>query len=151
MLLLSPESLRASAQREQADLDRMARAVEEKLIAPCCFMQTLANHSSPKADELKREIRDLLQQGRSEEEVLQYFLDTYGERILAVPQPRGFNMLAYFVPPLLVLVAAVGMALWIRRHTARPSTARPPADEVPPRTNDPALVERMRAELANFE
>ena len=145
------QRLHAGVSPNQSDLDEKAHRVEDALIAPCCFMQTLANHSSPKADEMKREIRDLLQQGWSEDRVLQYYLDKYGERILAVPQPKGFNVLAYVVPPVVLAIASAGVALWIRRHTAKPGASTPATDEKAPPALDPALVERVRAELASLD
>jgi len=114
-------------------------------------MQTLANHSSPLADQMKREIRDLLQQGWSEERVMQYYLDKYGERILAAPQPKGFNVLAYVMPPIVLAVAGAGVIMWIRRHTTKSTLATPAADEKAPPALDPALVDRVRAELASLD
>jgi cytochrome c-type biogenesis protein CcmH len=151
MQLFCLQRVHANVAPNEHDLDERAHRVEDALIAPCCFMQTLANHSSPKADEMKREIRDLLQQGWSEDRVLQYYLDKYGERILAVPVPKGFNVLAYVVPPVVLAIASAGVAVWIRRHTAKPGASTPATDEKVRPALDPALVERVRAELASFE
>ncbi len=114
-------------------------------------MQTVANHSSPIAEQMKHEIRDFLRQGWSEDRILQYYLDKYGERILAVPQPKGFNVLAYVVPPVVLAIATAGVALWIRRHTAKPGVSAPASDGKATPALDPALVERVRAELASFD
>jgi len=128
-----------------------AKRVEAQLIAPCCFMQTLANHSSPKADRMKREIRELLRQGWSEDQVVQYYLDTYGERILAVPLARGFNLLAYLTPLVFVLAGGLVCILWLRRRLSTDRHALADATDAPAHAIDPALVERMRAELATFD
>jgi cytochrome c-type biogenesis protein CcmH/NrfF len=150
--LSSPQLLAASTSSDQQqNLDAMAHAVEETLIAPCCFMQTLSNHSSPLAEQLKREIRDLLHQGWSVDEVRQYYLKKYGERILAMPQPRGFNVLAYVIPPLILAIATAAVVLWIRRHRAKPCTATGTHGETSSNVTDQTLVEQMHAELARFE
>jgi len=51
--------------------------------------------------------RDLIQQklaaGWTEEQIKQYFVDQYGDRVLATPPARGFNWLVYVVPPLAIL------------------------------------------------
>lgn len=140
--LLPPRAAAAEVAVDD-EAERRAHRIEEALIAPCCFQQTLANHSSPKADEMKRQIRALLATGLSEEEVLARFVAIYGERILAAPTTRGFNLLAWSVPPLALFAAALASFLWLRRRKAVAAAA--------PQTHwDPAHVERLRAELAEM-
>jgi len=145
--LLLPIRTHADAPPDRTHLTERAHRLEEKLIAPCCFMQTLANHSSPKADEMKREIRERLQQGWSEDQVLQSFLDRYGERILAEPLAKGFNIFAYVVPPMALVCAAVACVLWLRRRVV---TRSEPSDAGPP-VWDESIAEQMRSELRAFD
>jgi cytochrome c-type biogenesis protein CcmH len=149
VLLACPASS-ASAPPDAAVLQERAHRVDQALIAPCCFMQTLANHSSPKADELKSEVRALLRAGLSEGEVVQHFVDKYGERILAAPRAEGFNLLAYLMPPFFVLCGLGIYATWVRAHRAAPSATLPPRDRSAA-VQDNHLLERMRAELAAFD
>jgi cytochrome c-type biogenesis protein CcmH/NrfF len=77
----------------------VAKRLERKLIAPCCFSQTVANHYSDVAAHMKQQIRQLLAQGHTEEQILDAYVRVYGERILAEPRTSGFNLLAYLTPP----------------------------------------------------
>jgi cytochrome c-type biogenesis protein CcmH/NrfG len=68
-------------------------------------------------------IREQLQQGRTREEVLAFFVSKYGEWVLLTPKPTGFNLLVYVVP---FLGAAAGLAgvlvalrRWVRRRRQR--------------------------------
>ena len=111
----------ASGTQRVSTLEKNALALESELIAPCCFTQTVANHWSPQAEAIKREIRASLAQGWSEDRIVDAYVEKYGERILAAPRASGFGMMAYLVPPLFVGLGAVVMGLWIRAHRADPS------------------------------
>jgi cytochrome c-type biogenesis protein CcmH len=53
-------------------------------------------------------IREKLSQGWSEAQIKQYFVDQYGDRVLATPPARGLNWLVYLVPP-----AAIAVGVYI--------------------------------------
>ncbi len=130
-----------------ADLETEARRIEDKLMAPCCYGSTLAEHYSGPADEMRAEIRALLAAGRSEREILDHFLARHGDRILAAPAARGFNLVVYGVPVLLLAVVALFLArIGRRQHRA---AARAP-DAPPAATIDPADRRRIERELEKF-
>jgi cytochrome c-type biogenesis protein CcmH len=99
-----------------AEQAAVARNVEENLMAPCCFGGTIATHHSPLADKLRQEIRSMAAQGANETQILDHYLDTYGERILAQPLARGFNLLAYWMPAVGFLCGTGLLAMWLLRH-----------------------------------
>lgn len=96
-----------------------ARALGKRLIAPCCFTQTIDQHESEAARQMQTEVRQLLTQGLSDEQVLDFYVQRYGTRILAVPPPQGFNQLLYWMPFIALLGLFVGGCLtlwkWYRR------------------------------------
>ena len=62
-------------------------------------------------------VRDRLAAGETPEQVIQYFVDKYGEWILLKPKTTGFSALLWILP-YVVLVLGVLAALWfIRRWT----------------------------------
>lgn len=75
-------------------LEEKARAIEGKLMAPCCWSQPVAQHYSQAAGEIRRGVREMLAAGKSEQKILEYYVANHGERILASPRARGFNLLA---------------------------------------------------------
>lgn len=124
-----------------------AREIEARLMAPCCFAQTVDNHTSPVADEIKQDIVKRLTAGESEAAILAAYHRRYGDRILAAPPARGFNVLAYVVPPLFFAGGVSAAAWWLSRRVRRPG-----APPVPPtRVVDPRLRARLDTELARVE
>ena len=133
------------------DQEATARRVEEQLMAPCCFGSTVATHHSSAADAIRADVRVLVAQGRSEREILDQYLDRYGERILAQPVARGFNLLAYWVPAIAWLCGTAVAASWIlRRRETAPADGRCPD---PPDDSDDARRRhrQLQEELAAFE
>ncbi len=139
-------ALAQSPPRLTAEQEAIARRLDGRFIAPCCFANTLADHRSPVAEQLRQELRTLLASGATETQILNAFVAKYGERILAAPKPQGFNLLAYVLPAVALAAGLVVIALTLHRH--RPQRVEPSA--VPPETTD-ALKARFEAELAQFD
>ncbi len=126
-----------------ADVESSAQAIEGKLMAPCCMANPVSEHFSGAADRMRAEIRTMLTQGKSEQEILDFYVERHGLQILAMPPARGFNLLAYLIP-VLVLIAGVGLlfgAMRRWRRTAPPLPARTGTDIAPDDR------ERLRREL----
>lgn len=111
-------------------LEEQARDLERLLIAPCCWRQPVADHFSAEADQMRGEIRALLGEGKTQEEILDFYVAQYGQAILAKPPYRGFNLLAYVLPGCFLLVLGGGLG-WIAVKSRRRPTA-PLEKAVPP-------------------
>lgn len=73
------------------------RALQEKLVAACCWSESIAHHSSGKAGEMRLELHQMLEAGRSDEEILGAFQVKYGKRVLMEPD-GGTRAVAYLIP-----------------------------------------------------
>ena len=72
--------------------EEIARDIEDNLIAPCCWSTPVSQHYSPVADEIRMEVRTMLAEGKSRDEILNHYVAQYGERILAAPRAEGFTV-----------------------------------------------------------
>ncbi len=95
LLLLCSSGAAAQAAPATDSAAARARALEAKLMAPCCFTQTIDQHESDIARQMRTEVRAWLAQGFSDQQILDIYVERYGARILAVPPPQGFNRLLY--------------------------------------------------------
>jgi len=135
-----------------AEQEATARQVEEQLMAPCCFGSTVATHHSPTADAIRQQVRSMVAGGATAQQILDKYLEVYGERILAQPVARGFNLLAYWMPVVGMLFGTAIVLLWLhrrRRTAAAESPLAPPADE--PDDSIRWLRLRLDQELAAFD
>jgi len=85
-------------------------------------------------------VRERLEAGESPAEVVQYFVDRYGEWILLSPRRSGFTLLVWLAPLVAVALglAIVGVLVW--KWTRRPASTEAA------RRVDPAMRERIRRE-----
>jgi cytochrome c-type biogenesis protein CcmH len=110
--------------------------VEDEVMCDTCNVP-LNIAESARADQERAEIRRLIAQGLTKQQILDQLKRTYGPGILAKPQDSGFSLAVWWVPVAVVIgLVALLMALlprWRRRgHTGgadgtAPAAARPPA------------------------
>jgi cytochrome c-type biogenesis protein CcmH len=99
-------------------LDQQVYEVGSQLKCPVCQSESVADSPALIAQQMRGVIRQQLQSGRSEQQVLQYFIDTYGEQIAWSPPWQGFTLLAWLVPIALVLVGAAFLFFTLREWRA---------------------------------
>lgn len=112
------------AVRQARVTDPVERALQAKLMAPCCWNGTIDNHESGVTASMKREIHERLARGESEEQILAHFVSVYGTQVLAQPPARGFNLLVYVLPVLAFLAGMLVLARFLRRQTAQGALLR---------------------------
>jgi cytochrome c-type biogenesis protein CcmF len=93
-------------------------------------------------------IRQQLDQGRTREQIVEYFMKKYGGQVaLAAPLNRGFNRLAWLFPYSLAALAACGLGYGAYRLAKRP----PPAPTAEKSISDPELADKLDDELRNLD
>lgn len=102
------------------------RALAAELRCVLCQNQSLADSNAQIAHDLRREVLELMREGRSDAEVKDFLVARYGEFVLYRPRVEGTTWLLWFGPALLVLAGGVVVAHIVRR---RAGTARAVADE----------------------
>jgi cytochrome c-type biogenesis protein CcmH len=95
-------------------LDQRVYYVGEQLKCPVCQNESVADSSASIAEQMRLVIREQLQQGKSEQQVLQYFAAHYGNQILLTPSPQGFNLLAWLMPVAMLLIG-LGLLTFVLR------------------------------------
>ncbi len=97
----------ALAQDSTPPTDDEVNAVAHQLYCPVCESTPLDVCPTDACKDWREQIRVMLSEGKSEDEILQYFEDQYGARVLAEPPKQGFYWLIYLLPPAIILAGAV--------------------------------------------
>ena len=118
--------------------------LEGEVMCPVCET-TLDQSSSPAAQQIKRVIATRIAAGDTKTQIKDRLVAEYGSAILAAPPHKGFGLLAWWLPVVGILVAAVVVAVGARRW----ARAREPAPVGPPL--DAASERRLDDELRRFE
>lgn len=92
---------------KQQSLDQRVHDVASQLRCPICQGESVADSPSTISQQMREVIRQQLQAGRSEQEVIRYFVSRYGDQIVWVPQWQGLGLLVWLVPIGLLLVGGV--------------------------------------------
>jgi cytochrome c-type biogenesis protein CcmH len=93
------------------------RKVEERLLAPCCYTQSIAVHGSEIAEQMRAEVTEMVVQGRTENEIVNYYRSLYGDRVLIVPD--GVTGRILFSLPLITAVLGCLVLLFCVRRMLR--------------------------------
>ena len=87
--------------------DDEVNAIAKQLYCPVCENTPLDVCPTEACRQWRELIRDQLAEGKTEDEIKQYFVANYGARVLSEPPRTGFNWLVYIIPPVLILLGAV--------------------------------------------
>ncbi|MDE3074778.1 MAG: cytochrome c-type biogenesis protein CcmH [Chloroflexota bacterium] len=147
-LLIMPGAALAQSYASSAassGIDDRALAIANALQCPVCQNVTVAYSQSELAGQMRQVIREKLQRGESRDQIIQYFVDRYGESILEQPPKHGLNLLVWLLPlvGLLTGLAVVGGVLRSRRAPAAQTASEPaqPLDDEDERLLSQALKE----------
>lgn len=131
----------------QDPVQEQAREIAKSLNCPICVGYTLYECPLEVCEDWRALIRQKLSTGETREEIVQYFIDQYGEQVLNYPRPQGFNWLAWVLPFLALGGGGIWVALLLRR-LVRQRQAMVPA--VPEDTAD-EYRQRVEEELKEWD
>jgi cytochrome c-type biogenesis protein CcmH len=114
------------------DVERVQR-ITEQIRCPTCRSQSVADSDAPAAEAIREEALRRVQEGQTDEQILNYFLSRYPDDILLDPPKTGIGAIVWALPVVAVVAAVAGLAVAFRRW--RPKVRRV-TDQ------DRALVER---------
>lgn len=148
---LAITSLALLAGSGQAAAAAVARAsfpdIENDVMCVSC-REPLAVAQSPQAYAERAYIRGLIAQGLSKPEIEQRLLAEYGPAVLGRPPAHGFNLTVYVLPPAILLLGLITLAITLPRWRRR-SLAQTDRANVPPPLS-PAETQRLDAELGRW-
>lgn len=105
------------------------RALTAELRCVMCQNQSLADSDAMIARDLRRQVLELMREGRSDAEIKDYMVQRYSEFVLYQPPVDARTWLLWFGPALLLLGGALVLWRIVRRRAAAAPAALPAADE----------------------
>ncbi|HEX2436268.1 MAG TPA: cytochrome c-type biogenesis protein CcmH [Solirubrobacterales bacterium] len=121
--------------------------IEDEVMCPICGTP-LNLAAAPQAERQRAFIRRLLAEGRTKEEIKDALVREYGPEVLATPEGGGFDLAAWLVPGAGLLLAALALAIGVRRWRRRPGAEPGDDDAAEPDADD---SERLRSDLARYD
>jgi cytochrome c-type biogenesis protein CcmH len=131
--------------QEPEPSDDEVNAIAKQLYCPVCENIPLDVCPTQACEQWRATIREKLSIGWNEQQIKNYFVDQYGDRVLATPPVRGLNWLVYVLPPIVFLTGAIFLFRAFRSWTR----SEPPVGEVgasDTMANDP-YVQQLEEQL----
>jgi cytochrome c-type biogenesis protein CcmH len=95
---------------------RMIRITEE-LRCLVCQNESLAGSHADLAEDLRREVRGLIREGKSDDEVKEFLVSRYGDFVLYRPPMKATTALLWLGPFVLAIVGLIALILYLRRRS----------------------------------
>ncbi len=117
-------------------LEARARAISAGLRCLVCRNESIDESNADLARDLRLLVRERLKAGDTDQQVIDFIVQRYGEYVLLRPTMRGANLILWIIGPVLFAAGLVGAFLYLRRRQQQP----PPAPLTP---EEEAALERL--------
>ena len=116
--------------------EQRIRQLEEKLRCLVCQNQSLADSNAELAEDLRGQVRAQVKEGKTDEQIVAYLVERYGDFVLYEPPFKATTALLWVGPFVLLALGATALILVLRRR-------RSAAEELPLGPEQKRLAERM--------
>jgi cytochrome c-type biogenesis protein CcmH len=128
--------------------DNEVNAIAKEMYCPVCENIPLDVCGTDACAQWREQIREKLAEGWTEEEIRDYFVQLYGERVLSEPPRRGLNWLIYVLPPIAFIAGAYILYRGIKNWQKPIEETVEEASEAAPAEQD-EYISRLEEELRN--
>ena len=101
----------------EPELEAKMLRISAELRCLVCQNQTIADSNAELAVDLRNQVRDMLRQGQSEQQIIDYMTARYGDFVLYRPPVRGATFLLWFGPAVLMVGGLAALVLVLRRRS----------------------------------
>jgi cytochrome c-type biogenesis protein CcmH len=112
-------------------LEKRMIGLAEKLRCLVCQNESLASSHAELAEDLRREVREQMSKGKSDQEIIDYLVSKYGDFVLYEPPMKSYTLLLWFGPFALLLAGGGVLVFQLRkrRQTVAEVTLSPEAQQ----------------------
>ena len=114
---------------QNLETEKRIRSLEEKLRCLVCQNQTLADSPAELAVDLRRQLQEQVKAGRSDEQILDFMVQRYGDFVLYEPPFKAATAMLWLGPFVLLAAAAVFLVIAVRRRRNAPEEPALAPDE----------------------
>ena len=114
---------------EDPVLEKRLIHISEELRCMVCQNESLASSRAELANDLREEVRKLIREDKSDSQIKEYLVTRYGDFVLYKPEVRPLTWVLWFGPFLLLVLAVMGMAYYLRQRQGVQKTSPVLSDE----------------------
>jgi cytochrome c-type biogenesis protein CcmH len=106
-----------SNQDQDPIIEARLKALSTELRCLVCQNTTLADSDAPLANDLRNEIRALMQQGKTDDEIIAYLVDRYGDFVRYRPPVQANTALLWFGPFIMLVIGAITLFIVLKKRS----------------------------------
>ena len=131
LLLIATPALAVQPDEMLSDpaLEARARVISRDLRCPVCQGENIDDSAAPISRDLRLAVRERLVAGDSDEQVVDYVVDRYGEFVLFKPRSNGSGLILWLAGPAMLLIGGAIAFATLRRRAPEPATPLSDADQ----------------------
>jgi cytochrome c-type biogenesis protein CcmH len=114
---------------EDPALQARYESINRELRCLVCQNQTIADSNATLAQDLRREVREKIAAGETDDEIRHFMIERYGDFVLYRPRMTAANFLLWAAPVLLLLLGSFIGIRYIRRQSALADSDSPEAGQ----------------------
>lgn len=138
----------AQSDAPQPPTDDEVNAIAREMFCPVCENTPLDVCPTQACAEWRELIREKLAQGWNEQQIKDYFVQQFGDRVLASPPARGLNWLIYIIPPLAFIIGAYILYRAFRSWKSNTTLPQPAPDQTAQNQGSDEYIARLEEELS---
>lgn len=101
---------------DNAEQEARYQALTEELRCLVCQNQSLADSDAELAHDLRKEVHDMMQAGKTDEEIKKFLVDRYGDFVLYRPPVKSNTLALWLLPAGLLVIGSLVVAFAVRRQ-----------------------------------
>jgi cytochrome c-type biogenesis protein CcmH len=116
MLGVTAQAIDAQDAFDDPVLQERYENINRELRCLVCQNQTIADSNATLAQDLRREVRDMIAAGQTDAQIREFMIERYGDFVLYRPRMTAGNLLLWAAPALLLLIGAIVLVRVVRRR-----------------------------------
>lgn len=126
--------------------------IASNLMCQCGCTMVVSTCQCGTADQTRALIQEKIDKGETKEMIIQYFVDQYGEKVLASPTKKGFNLTAWITPFVIIILGGAIIFYMIKKWVSYRKIEKIEVHEVPTSKDyDEKYRRKLDEELNSFE
>ena len=138
MLAAAVHAADAPLTAAEPELEKQMLGIAAELRCLVCQNQTIADSNAELAVDLRKQVMDMLRQGQSQQQILDYMTARYGDFVLYRPPMNPATFLLWFGPTVLMVGGLAALVLVLRRRSRMGSEHFDPDEPEPSDEGEPA-------------
>src|SRR6266536_5008850 len=116
LLIIAGVAVVRAQPTDDVQLEQRMQALTQQLRCLVCRNETLADSPADVAEDLRRQIRDQMKAGKSDQEIIAFLTQRYGDFILYKPPVKSTTYLLWFGPFVLLILGTVVLFRFLKRR-----------------------------------